>query len=429
VTRTKAPRRSRGTVDRLPSGAYRVRVNAGTDPLTGRRHRLFEVVPPGPTAEAEAEKVRVRLLNQVDERRNPRTRATVNQLMDRYLDVLDIAETSREAYVSVIDNHIRPALGELPAARVDAEVLDSFYAQLRRCRARCDGRTRRIDHRMPGEHECNEKCRPHVCRPLAPASILKIHWTLSGAMARAVRWHWIAINPTELAQPPAPPRPRPAPPSAEEAARLLMEAWKDPAWATFLWVASTTGARRGELCALRRDHVDLDPEILTIEGSVFGTRARTKRKDTKTHQKRRIALDSTTVAILRDHLAEQAAVADRLGFEIASDAYLFSNDPDCSRPWLPGSVSQRYERLADRLGIQTSLHKLRHYNATELIAAGVDLRTVAGRLGHAGGGITTLRVYAAWVTEADKRAAGTVASQLPSRPERVGPVSPPPSGA
>jgi integrase len=53
-----------------------------------------------------------------------------------------------------------------------------------------------------------------------------------------------------------------------------------------------------------------------------------------------------------------------------------------------------------RLDIDTTLHKLRHYNATELIAADVDLRTIAGRLGHGGGGTTTLRVYAAWVAEA-----------------------------
>jgi integrase len=52
--------------------------------------------------------------------------------------------------------------------------------------------------------------------------------------------------------------------------------------------------------------------------------------------------------------------------------------------------------MCERLGIGSHLHALRHYSATELLAAGVDLRTVAGRLGHAGGGTTTLRVYAAW---------------------------------
>ena len=127
-----------------------------------------------------------------------------------------------------------------------------------------------------------------------------------------------------------------------------------------------------------------------------------RRKDTKTHQKRRIALDADTVAIVREHLEQQDADAKRAGVRMGDERYLFSNDPDCARPWLPDSVSQRYDRLVTRLGIDTSLHSLRHYNATELLAAGVDLRTVAGRLGHAGGGATTLRVYAAWVTEADR---------------------------
>jgi site-specific recombinase XerD len=51
-----------------------------------------------------------------------------------------------------------------------------------------------------------------------------------------------------------------------------------------------------------------------------------------------------------------------------------------------------------------TIHKLRHNSATELISGGVDVRTIAGRLGHGGGGTTTLRVYAAWVSEAGRRA-------------------------
>ena len=79
-------------------------------------------------------------------------------------------------------------------------------------------------------------------------------------------------------------------------------------------------------------------------------------------------------------------------------------------------MTQRYERLADRLGIKTTLHKLRHYSATELILAGVDIRTVAGRLGHGGGGTTTLRTYTAWVSEADQRAAAGWATRTSIRP-------------
>jgi hypothetical protein len=88
----------------------------------------------------EAEKARIRLLAEVDQRRNPRTKATVNQLMDRYLEMLDVDETSIRAYESNIRTHIRPLLGSLPLTRLDAEVLDSFYAVLRRCREHCNGR-------------------------------------------------------------------------------------------------------------------------------------------------------------------------------------------------------------------------------------------------------------------------------------------------
>ena len=100
---------------------------------------------------------------------------------------------------------------------------------------------------------------------------------------------------------------------------------------------------------------------------------------------------------------------------LAEDAFLFSASPDSSTHLLPDSVSQRFGDLADRLGIATTLHKLRHYSATELIAAGVDPRTVAGRLGHGGGGTTTLRYYSAWVSESDQRAASTLRARMPSR--------------
>jgi integrase len=84
---------------------------------------------------------------------------------------------------------------------------------------------------------------------------------------------------------------------------------------------------------------------------------------------------------------------------------------------VPSSVSQRYSRLAARLGIETHLHCLRHYSATELIGDGVDVRTGAGRLGHSGGG-ATLRVYAAWLAEADQRAALGLAHRAPARPRK-----------
>src|SRR5206468_1411118 len=116
----------------------------------------------------------------------------------------------------------------------------------------------------------------------------------------------------------------PSPPSAEDAARLVREAWKDPPWGVFVWLAMTTGARRAELCALRRRHLDIEGALLTIESGVSGNRASMREKDTKTHQKRRIALDEETVGVLRAHLERQNKDAVRVGVKLGRDAYLFS---------------------------------------------------------------------------------------------------------
>jgi hypothetical protein len=174
------------------------------------------------------------------------------------------------------------------------------------------------------------------------------------------------------------------------------------------------GARRGELCALRWAHVDLDASGLTIRRSVAQSGTRTWEKDTKTHQRRRITLDDVTVTLLRTYRSHVASELSQLGLELTDDAYLFSRESDRSRWLRPSAVSQRYARMCRRLGWDMDIKELRHYSATELIAAGVDVRTVAGRLGHGGGGVTTLRVYSAWRPEADQRAASTISDRLPA---------------
>jgi integrase len=108
-----------------------------------------------------------------------------------------------------------------------------------------------------------------------------------------------------------------------------------------------------------------------------------------------------------------------LGVAVSGKIWVFSAKPDYSRPRDPSSLTRRYARLVAGLEIKTQLKELRHYSATELLTAGVDLRTVAGRLGH-GDGTTTLRHYAAWVGAADKAAANTIGSRMPKLPGRLG---------
>jgi integrase len=247
--------------------------------------------------------------------------------------------------------------------------------------------------------------------------VRQIHFILRGALDRAVRWRYLGINEAALAEPPAFERREPDPPSAEEVADLLNEAWRDPSWGMLLWLTMVTGCRRGEMCALRWTDLDVVRGMMTVERSYAQTAQGTHEKATKSRQKRRVAIDAYTVELLIAYREQCEADCAAIGIKLARDAFVFSNSPDCSIALLPSTVTQKYRRLATRVGLRSSrLHSLRHYSATELLTAGVDLRTVAGRLGHGSGGATTLGFYAAWVAEADHRAADAIANLMP-RPD------------
>ncbi|MEV1292758.1 tyrosine-type recombinase/integrase [Pseudonocardia sp. NPDC049635] len=418
----KRSTRPRGSIEELPSGSLRVAVYAGIDPVSKRRHYLRETVPAGPNAQREAEKTMRRLATQVDERRSPRTGATVDQLLDKHFELADLDRNTLSTYRGYADRHIRPLIGTTKVGAIDGALFDSFYAELRRCRAHCDRRPF-TEHRTDRDHECDARCRPHVCSPLAAGTIRQIHFILSGALKRAVRWRWIATTPIVEAEPPSAPRPNPQPPSAAEAAQILAAAWeRDPEWGLLVWLVMVTGQRRGELCSIRWRDLDLDRGVLTLARSIGQRDGQVWEKDTKTHQQRRLTLDEHTVELLRAHHDLCRRNAEKIGAVLGRDAFVFSRSPDGSTHLLPDSVTQRYGKLARTLGITTTLHKLRHYSATELIAAGVDPRTVAGRLGHGGGGTTTLRVYSAFVEEADQRASASLYARLPQRPAVVGSV-------
>jgi len=157
----------------------------------------------------------------------------------------------------------------------------------------------------------------------------------------------------------------------------------DADWGMLVWLAMATGMRRGELCALRFSSIHFDEETLDLRRDWVGGRE----KDTKTHQARRIALDTMALGLLRDHRERVRSRVASLGRPFSDDLFLFAGlkDPDHAQPYSPNAVTQRYKDMAAKIGVATHLHALRHYSATELPTSGVDLRTVADRLGHGGG--------------------------------------------
>lgn len=399
-----------------------MRVFAGVDPVTGRDRYLSESVKgTDHAARRQADKVIARLQSEVEGERSARSSVTLGCTLDEWLQTVELEGSTRDTYVGYIERTIRPVLGPVSIAKLSTRTLETFYAELRRCRARCGGRPF-VVHRAEGSHDCADSgCADHVCRPMAASTVRQVHAVISGALSAAVRWDWIVTNPARGAQRPRQHPPQPDPPSPSDAARIVDGAFAvDDDWGTLVWLVMTTGMRRGEVCALRWSRVDLDVGMVDVRRSYRLSHGVGTEKDTKTHQMRRIALDNETVALLTEHKERCAQRLQELGAELTDDMYVFSNARrfEPTGPCSPHSVSSRYRNLARRLDIDTHIHALRHYSATELLTAGVDLRAVAGRLGHGGGGATTLRVYAAWVAATDHQAAEILRSRMPRRPGR-----------
>ncbi|HTK63775.1 MAG TPA: tyrosine-type recombinase/integrase [Pseudonocardia sp.] len=392
----------KGSIETLRTG-FRARVYAGKDPITGKQlYVRGETRRDRREAEADAE----RLVADVEADRRPDQHATVSMLLDRWVEVVDHELSTADTTAGYIRRTIKPALGDMPLRKLQhrVDVLDRLYTHLRRCNQLCDGKAARRGGPAMTEH---------VCTPMSPAAVRRVHAILSAALNYAISWGWIERNPADYAHPPKLTRRKAQPPKPEQVAALLNAAVEvDEELAVFLWLAVTTGARRGELTALRWSDVDLERGLLRVSSSYVVRAGQRRLKSPKTGDERLLSLDSTTVQMLTDLHDVRADALAEADFELRDSAFVFSPEPLADRPWHPDHFTHAYREVARPLGIVEPLKNLRHFNATQLLAAGVDLRTTAGRLGHRDGGATTLRVYASWTKPADLRAAEMLAHDL-----------------
>ncbi len=378
-----------GSIRKRGERSWELRVYAGRNDKTGKKQYLSRTVK---GSRRDAEKELARLVTRVDDGVLTANTGTVGELVELWYSrgELEWSPTTADGYRSIIDRQILPRWGNVALRRLRTADLDAWYSELRRQGGK-DG------------------------RPLAANSVKRIHAVLRTALSQAVRWGWIATNPAAAATPPQPKgRPRHTIPSPEDVGRLVEAARRtNPPLSVFLRLAAASGARRGELCALRWRDIDLDTASLTIRRSVVNTRHRgLVEKDTKTHAERRLSLDAGTVAVLAEHRDRLVEILDRCGTELDPESFVFSHEVDGSETWRPDYASLSFTRLRDRCGLPgMRLHDLRHFNATALLAAGTDIRTVSGRLGHADAS-TTLDIYAHFVRHADEKAAGNIGNVL-----------------
>ncbi len=376
-----------GSMRQRGEGSWELRVYLGRDPLTAEKRWKYKTFKGG---KREAQRALAGMVADADGSGFAPASGTVSELLKRWYDnaSADFSPSTALETTNFIRRYIEPGLGPFQVARLRTEDIDKLYRELRR-RGGKDG------------------------KPLAPGTVRRAHVIVHRALEQAVRWGWIRANPAHKAQVPRVPAPDIRPPAPSELVRLFALAEEaDPAFAAFLWVAAATGARRSELLALRWTDIDKLSSRMTIaRGLVNGPHGFVV-KDTKTHGVRRVALDPKTIEILAEHHRRAEKAAGSCAVVMAPDAYVFSNEADSSAPWRPDSTTRAFRLLVERAGVPgVRLHDLRHYVATRLLAAGVDVRTVAGRLGHRNAS-TTLNVYAHFVQDADDEAATVLARLL-----------------
>jgi integrase len=177
-------------------------------------------------------------------------------------------------------------------------------------------------------------------------------------------------------------------------------------------LAALTGMRRGELCALRWSDVDLGAGVVHVTRSMVVVPNGLAEKSTKTDRGRSVALDPVGVALLSQHKSRTDRWIESAGKTPPVDGFVFSPFVEDTTPFRPDNVTSFFIRVRNEVGAsQVRLHDLRHFTATQLIGAGVDVRTVAGRLGHSDPSVT-LRVYSHALEERDRAAAGILGNLL-----------------
>jgi integrase len=209
----------------------------------------------------------------------------------------------------------------------------------------------------------------------------------------------------------------------------------DPVLSTAIALAALTGARRGELVALRWSDVDLDAGRVRIARSLTVAGGEQHTGPTKTHASRGLALDPLGVEVLRRRWAEMTDLAAQAESPLVADPYVLSYNANGAVPANPDTLTHRFGALCEAMEAPAlkrlrkthpkaerkdltpvdrwpfRFHDLRHFSVTTLIAAGVDVRTVAERHGHARATMTLDR-YAHALPEKDREAAGVLGAVL-----------------
>ena len=353
---------ARGHIRQRAKGTWAAVVSVGRDPVTGKRQRKWVSIR---GTKRDAERELARLLSEHDRGVSPATgKITVREYLDAWIrDVVTQRNRPRttQSYASIVRNHLVPALGYILLHKLQPGDVDRMINAIR-----AKGRTAN--------------------------TALHAFTVLRRALRDAERRGLVSRNVCRLVDPPKIEPYRVDPPDMDAVALILTEA-DTTEFGPVLRFMAYTGIRRGEAVALKWRNVDLDRGVAAIVESAQRLSGQgVVTQPTKSAAGRRgIALDPSTVTMLHQHRARQAARILRLGGIYEDHDLAFAGL--LGLPLNPDTLSREFRAVAERTGIRgVRLHDLRHAHATGLIMAGAHPRVVQERLGHSSAAFT-LQVY------------------------------------
>jgi integrase len=292
--------------------------------------------------------------------------------------------TTLRGYRTAIEAHVLPRLGNIALQEIRASDLDAMYAELLRS-------------------------------GLSMSTVHHVHAATNKLLNDAERKGWVTRNVARLANAPSMTTARARAPE--------MKVWSPAELTSFLTaiegnrnealfrLMAMTGMRRSEVVGLRWQDVDLGRHHLTVNQAatvVDGTEVIDTPKSRRS--RRVIDLDADTTALLQRHRARQREMFLRLGVSAAASDRVFTNE--IGDPIRPDSIGQAFSRLVGPAGVpRIRLHDLRHTHASHLLLAGVNVKVVSDRLGHASVSFT-LDTYAHVMPGQQAHAAAAAAALL-----------------
>jgi integrase len=160
-----------------------------------------------------------------------------------------------------------------------------------------------------------------------------------------------------------------APSVAEVVALLTAARAYDDRMGVFVRLTAATGARRGEMCALRWSDIDWDHGAVRIDESAVMIEGGVRIKAPKTRKSvRLIAIDKASVVELRRYHTAREELASVAGVALEPDGFVFSTEPSGARLPYPDTFSQAFAKIRSKAKVadDVHLHSLRHFHSTQL---------------------------------------------------------------